>query len=685
MQRTKRREWVKTFAIIFLAILLVLTFFSNTIMNRSLPEVAAQYVESGTINAKIRGTATVAADETYDVTINQTRKIRSVMVKVGDNISAGDVLFVLEPADSEELKTAQKTLSDMELAYQKSLIEASNANSTENRDVEKLRKAYDEALAVLRLYSNADPTQITMALKTAEAELKELQSIATDAANELTEATSDSAYTEAQTNLTTAQTNYDTAVSNLETIKNTCKETLGYIPEASHISSEISNTNAEINSLKQQAGALEADIKKADSDLTLFKQTATGYVVEGKNLTNDDMYNLLVGYAAMTNIPDTKTAIEFMVSDPSLLMDCMRKFYEDDSLVTPEYANTLITSYSSRVEKETALSDAMAAQTSNTESITKLESQLQLLEQYRVAIVAVDNAETEKQYAQSVIDGWADKIKNLEKQSKAAKQAADDKQADVDRLTAASTAAETLKTAQQALEDKVFEASLGDSANLDLQNSKKAIEEQQKVVDELLANADGQEVKANVGGKISAINVTAGNSAGADTALATITVADRGYTVKIPVTADQAKKVTVGDVATITNYYNGDITATLENIANDPQNPGKGKLLVFRLTGEGVEAGANITLSIGQKSATYDCLVPNSALRNDSNGDFVLVVQAKSTPLGNRYVATRVGVTILAQDDTKTAISGLSSGDFVITTSTAPIEAGAQVRLVDNG
>ena len=141
MQRTKRREWVKTFAIIFLAILLVLTFFSNTIMNRSLPEVAAQYVESGTINAKIRGTATVAADETYDVTINQTRKIRSVMVKVGDNVSAGDVLFVLEPADSEELKTAQKTLSDMELAYQKSLIEASNANSTENRDVEKLRKA----------------------------------------------------------------------------------------------------------------------------------------------------------------------------------------------------------------------------------------------------------------------------------------------------------------------------------------------------------------------------------------------------------------------------------------------------------------------------------------------------------------------------------------------------------------
>ena len=38
-----RRDWVKNAIIIFLSVLLVLTFFSNTIMNYSLPEVAAQY------------------------------------------------------------------------------------------------------------------------------------------------------------------------------------------------------------------------------------------------------------------------------------------------------------------------------------------------------------------------------------------------------------------------------------------------------------------------------------------------------------------------------------------------------------------------------------------------------------------------------------------------------------------
>ena len=71
----RKREWVKTAAIIFLAVLLVLTFFSKTIMNASLPEVAAQQAASGAINARIRGSGTVEASEVYNVTIKQTRKV----------------------------------------------------------------------------------------------------------------------------------------------------------------------------------------------------------------------------------------------------------------------------------------------------------------------------------------------------------------------------------------------------------------------------------------------------------------------------------------------------------------------------------------------------------------------------------------------------------------------------------
>ena len=668
MQRTKRREWVKTFAIIFLAILLVLTFFSNTIMNRSLPEVAAQYVESGTINAKIRGTATVAADETYDVTINQTRKIRSVMVKVGDNISAGDVLFVLEPADSEELKTAQKTLSDLELAYQKSLIDASNASSTENREVQKLRDAYNEALAVLRLYSNADPSQITMALKTAEAELKTQQQVTKDASDAYQAALTDKDYTDAQAQVTSLKSSIETGKTNLDSLY----EQLAKLKDTD-IQSYLDGIAKGYTTLSEEYDKwyqLDEQIKALESSGSTYVQPAASSEDEQGGGTS-------VGQTPQEQLDalrKEKAELETTIARDEIL-------YLDEYNLMMRYAGQNKTVAAAYAADTSLLRQAIG----NLNGIDLSAETKKIQGQIDKQVSDLSQAQTELSYYEGYVADCERTIENLNNAYKNAQKLETELTNKVSDLTAASTAAETLKTAQQALEDKVFEASLGDSANLDLQNSKKAIEEQQKIVDELLANADGQEVKANVGGKISAINVSAGNSAGADTALATITVADRGYTVKIPVTADQAKKVTVGDVATISNYYNGDITATLENIANDPQNPGKGKLLVFRLTGEGVEAGSNITLSIGQKSATYDCLVPNSALRNDSNGDFVLVVQAKSTPLGNRYVATRVPVTILAQDDTKTAVSGLANGDFVITTSTAPIEAGAQVRLVDNG
>ena len=73
-----KKEMIKNVAIVFLAVLLVLTFFSNTIMNFSLPEVNAQYVTGGNINEKIRGSGIVEANNTYEVMVSETRTIKSV-------------------------------------------------------------------------------------------------------------------------------------------------------------------------------------------------------------------------------------------------------------------------------------------------------------------------------------------------------------------------------------------------------------------------------------------------------------------------------------------------------------------------------------------------------------------------------------------------------------------------------
>ena len=128
----KRREWVKTAAIVFLSILLVLTFFSNTIMNYSLPEVAAQYIQSGTITAKIRGTGTVESSDPYKVQVKETRTVESVLVKVGDEVQKGDPLFILADKESQELTDAQKQLDTALLNFEKQILSGTISNTAVN-------------------------------------------------------------------------------------------------------------------------------------------------------------------------------------------------------------------------------------------------------------------------------------------------------------------------------------------------------------------------------------------------------------------------------------------------------------------------------------------------------------------------------------------------------------------------
>ena len=122
-KKTNRKEWVKNVAIIFLSVMLVLTFFSNTIMNYSLPEVATAMIEPGSITAKIRGTGNLTSDDPYKITIQESRKIASVAVKQGDVVEKDQVLFYLEDEDSAELEQAEKDYNEaLEKFYNRARI-----------------------------------------------------------------------------------------------------------------------------------------------------------------------------------------------------------------------------------------------------------------------------------------------------------------------------------------------------------------------------------------------------------------------------------------------------------------------------------------------------------------------------------------------------------------------------------
>ena len=141
--KPKNREWVKNAAIVFLAVLLVLTFFSNTIMNRSLPEVATEYIQPNSISAKVRGSGTVESQGVYEVKASETREIRAVMIKSGQKVETGDVLFVLGEGDSAEIEAAQESLRQLKLNYQQTAVGATNYSG----QLQKAQTRYNNAVA----------------------------------------------------------------------------------------------------------------------------------------------------------------------------------------------------------------------------------------------------------------------------------------------------------------------------------------------------------------------------------------------------------------------------------------------------------------------------------------------------------------------------------------------------------
>ena len=660
-QVVKKRAWVKNAVIVFLSMMLVLTFFSNTIMNRSLPEVATAYVESGSINAKIRGSGTVSAGESYDVVMDQTRKVASVLVQVGDTVMPGDVLFTLAETESQELKQAQDALEDMRLSYEKSLLNMDTADyAQENRNIQKAREALAEAQADMAECAVTDEQlyQAQMALKEAERYQKQVEDV-------LSEMKADMADVIAQ---------YDTLEAKIT----------AWEQESQSLSETIENYEKQIRNLKAGTGDLEDDLKAAEAKLKSLQR---------------EYADLRISYGAAYDALKEKASSVAAGNDIVIQMEILAGKADADPEQKEAYEKIqpVLNKLNAAQDEVSTLQALLDDQASVQEQINTLQDTLEQAEDdYSDLRSGIKSAKRELNDLEDDVEAFENETEGYEEQLKQARETVEALTEQYDELKMLKSnyesAEERVKDCQTHLEDLMFalaeqkkaDGKMAASQQLDLDQARKEIAEQEELIAELQMNALGAEVTAKVAGQISSLNVTAGRDATAGETLAVIEVVDRGYTVRLPVTTEQSKKVRLGDKATVTNYYWGEqIDATLTQIINDPGNPGQGKLLVFTLTGD-ISSGQNVTLSVGEKSANFDAIIPNSALRTDTNGTFVLVVLAKNSPLGNRYIATRVDVTVLAQDDTTAAVSGLSAGDYVITTASKPLEAGMQVNMVEN-
>ena len=643
----KRREWVKTAAIIFLTIMLLLTFFSNTIMNYSLPEVSAKYVQSGSLSEQIRGTAAVEAAQQYEVKYTgASRVVQAVEVKQGDTVEKGQVLLRFEEGESPDLQQAQSDLEAKQDEYRTKLLDAGVDYSADELSIKNLQE---------------DIARLKESLGGSDDYLKKLdeQKALEDKINDLTK----------QSNELT-------------------KESKVFEDELTHITEQLTALSSDdYESLddvySKELSPLYDNVVKYKAEKEKYDKKVEQITKElGKEVTNEDIINKQAEIEKLQSQLSSlnQKYLDALFDDKADIVS-INQSISDTNTDLGKARSELYELYNKQTTSNLIsqkLKTATNNQTTFTNSFTDAENKLNLK---KIEVSKKLNAE--KKSVKAKADKKNNELDDVKAEIEDVKLDKTQADADLETINSIESKERDLESQKLALQkkqkDDLVAAGKDDIATEALQREIKRLEEK---VEKLKADAAGGEITAQVAGVISSMKIVAGETLESGTSVASIEMTEKGYTASFSVTLDQAKKVKVGDNADIQYFWGGEAQAKLTQIKAD-QSDSQKKQLVFDITGD-VTPGQSLQLVLGGKGQPYECIIPNNAIKEDSNGKFVLTVVAKSSPLGNRYIAKRADITVLASDGVNTAVTGVVQSDFIISTSTKPINAGDQVRLVDD-
>ncbi len=673
---TKRREWVKNAAIIFLTVMLLLTFFSNTIMNYSLPEVATQYVQTGTITAKVRGTGKVEAADPYNVIAKESRVITSVAVKQGDTVEKDQVIYYLEEAESDELTKAEQELEELELTYMKGLFGANVSSEI----ISKVANGNVDSFSELQ----AKVTDMQNRLEAAKKRVEECQKNVDNLTLQGTVNTNNASVNtkeqelnkdQATTDLTAAQNKFEK--DKAATIASLNSQITELNSQILDLETLISNTEENINSSTNTTTETTINNQKRAAVKTLWQRVSAlktaakqGNLIDDIDIGDIDAYDNKTD--ADINVLKSTLVSAFQTIQGKIPSD---KASDYQTLIADCNASlTMLNEIASSSKDINNYSDNVNALNKKKADLASLQKKLA---EVQAITVASDGSVQDVQNRLNQANRNILEITTANSQSSVALQ---------NQLADANTALKNAQSVYDLLKEEQTALAADINAELDLSKTNKDIEQKKAQIEKLKEKSMGSAVKAPVAGTISSVKYVAGETTKPEEVMAVILPEGKGFSLSISVTNEQAKKVQIGDMAELQNsWYYEDARVMLSAVKADPDKPGTNKLLVFDVSGSTIQEGQSLSVSVGQRSQEYELVVPNSAIREDNDGKFILIVESKSSPLGNRYIATRVSVEVKASDDNNSAISApLYGWEYVITTSTKPVEAGKQIRLANN-
>lgn len=242
-----------------------------------------------------------------------------------------------------------------------------------------------------------------------------------------------------------------------------------------------------------------------------------------------------------------------------------------------------------------------------------------------------------------------------------------------------STAEDAKKAAERAVEDA------GLSADIDHTQEINAIslEQYQKQLEKLktLKQQNG-EITAPSSGIITKVCVETGQKT-TDTAAVVMSDEQSGLFFTTTTDSKNREYLSVGDNATITGV--GKETSDCSIVSLETSKDGSSIKVSIAMQGDDFLPGESAQMTATRKSESYDYLVPVTAVWQENNKAYVLLLETENTVLGEQYIARKAEVQILDKNSSYAAVSGnsLSADCQIITDSDRTVGNGDVVRMTE--
>ncbi len=596
IKRLDRKVKIKNIMIIFLVVMLILTFFSNTIMNYSVPEVSVCKLSSGVISRIVDASAIIESNQENVIFADEDIEIKRTAVKKGQAVEEGQILFYLNTGEeNSEVKELKNMIDEAKLQYEKDLLDLGNDYFAENQQVQMARDQLDAAIAAR---DNA-------AINSSQSEIFTVSS--TELNKRLNLINRDIEAIESD--------NYDALSSDSK----------------AKLQNELNNYNLSNREYVALSEALAQNVQMYSGDIA-FKESER-HLAELK-ITLD---RLTEDKADKRKIEDAQIAYDYALADHETL-SALKQTIDDQKAKLTLAESSKATAFAALEPKINELLDCLISERFDIEQ----------------NILVSENESSDKYKFSS------------------------DENCDYD--LAVNDAKYSLDAAVHELEIKIKSDSIQNkSKKLDLEAAKKKIEEQEKKLAELIKKNGMSEITSPVSGIIQEIYVVTGAKIASGEQLLKIDILDEGFKAVVTLSKDAAEAVYKGQDAKVTDF--SDVNAVVQDIVKSKNTPNSVEV-TLKITGD-VESGQQIRIQFSKSSDQTSNVIPKTAVKEDASGQFIYGVISRNTPIGNRYTAKKIPVSIMSEDDKQCSVSGEFGDceDYIIISSSKPFSSGDKVRL----